>query len=501
MSVPQAPKDVTKRKLGDLSSRQFKILLAALKNSRNSQAQALGERLARNDVRGFKAPHFLRHIHADGTSRSYVVSRTWARGTYGKFRHVLRLGPTHQHLAAKDFRSSSRFSNDMDKIYKRLEATNLENDELERLAYHPRAVAHLLANQTITQAQAQLIESRPSAADSLVLDGTITADQGRSILLNEDYLRHLVLTKRLTPQEKKAVLLTRFVEVPAVANEYELVARAKSPLAAIDKILVDGRILMITEVMDGELQVANLLPPNQSRALVRYVLARVGEHMAQSHAMGVVHRDLKPENILFDLISQNLVPSDFGLGAPLVDGQAKGCVGTPGFAAPELLRNERYTMAVDVFSLGMVAASMALRGDLMPGHGRAMLDAMVDFERVRNLCPKRADGMCDLSRIGPNVDDIDSMRAFASYPEEERAIRLNLHAWYKQDPELATYVFTKMLAIDPAQRDSMAQVAVRFEADPQVVNTTLAKFVPHDRVAGELAIMEAFGAAYLAEEA
>ena len=483
------PVQVDKRKYADMSDKQVKVLINALRGSSHPQAQALGERLKLGDMRGYKAPHFVRHTHADGSKRAYVVSRTWARGTFGKFRHVLELGDVPRHLAAKDFRASSRFLLDLAKIHRRAIGTKLDESELTQLFYNPDVVADFEKKQTLTPTQARDIDENIFYTEALVKDGTLTAAQGYAVLFNEPYVGRLLGAGRLGASEKRGLHLTRFVEPPAVANEYELVMRSQSPLAAIDRVAVDGHILMISKVMDGDLVLAERVTREQVCRLSRHLLARVGHHMAQAHAKGVVHRDLKPSNILFELASQDMVPSDFGLGAPLVEGHASGRVGTPGYAAPELLDEAQYTEAVDVFSLGMVIATMALRADLLPGRGRAMLKAMDDFKRVRAACPKRADGMCDLSGIDVHAES-----------PNERALRLNLHDWYVHDPELATYAFTKLLAVDPGERDSMAQVAARFAPDPKSVTASLTKLVPRDRVAGELAIMEAFSAAYLLED-
>ncbi|MEO3784923.1 serine/threonine-protein kinase [Actinocorallia sp. B10E7] len=79
------------------------------------------------------------------------------------------------------------------------------------------------------------------------------------------------------------------------------------------------------------------------------------------HAAGLVHRDLKPSNVLLSPLGPRVI--DFGI-ARTVDGEGQitrtgAMIGTPAFLAPELLRQEPLTPAVDVFSWGCVVAFAA----------------------------------------------------------------------------------------------------------------------------------------------
>ena len=71
-----------------------------------------------------------------------------------------------------------------------------------------------------------------------------------------------------------------------------------------------------------------------------------------------MHRDLKPENLIF--LSKNndtdIKIADFGLSTQLANGNEKllkRC-GSPGYVAPELLRDEGYNCSADVFSAGVI---------------------------------------------------------------------------------------------------------------------------------------------------
>ncbi|XP_066841269.1 rhodopsin kinase GRK1 isoform X2 [Anser cygnoides] len=80
------------------------------------------------------------------------------------------------------------------------------------------------------------------------------------------------------------------------------------------------------------------------------------EHL---HQHRIVYRDLKPENVLLD-DAGHVRLSDMGLAVELREGQSKtrGYAGTPGFMAPEVLRDEEYDWAVDYFTLGVTLFEM-----------------------------------------------------------------------------------------------------------------------------------------------
>uniref|UniRef100_A0A6S9RXG1 Protein kinase domain-containing protein n=1 Tax=Chrysotila carterae TaxID=13221 RepID=A0A6S9RXG1_CHRCT len=76
------------------------------------------------------------------------------------------------------------------------------------------------------------------------------------------------------------------------------------------------------------------------------------------HKKNIVHRDLKPENILYQSREDNacIKVADFGL-ARMLSGKdlMKTACGTPGYVAPEILKNQGYDSgAVDVWSAGVI---------------------------------------------------------------------------------------------------------------------------------------------------
>ena len=76
----------------------------------------------------------------------------------------------------------------------------------------------------------------------------------------------------------------------------------------------------------------------------------------------IAHRDIKPENLVLRsqssaIHSRNVVLVDFGLAARCKGGgrSLSGAVGSPDFAAPEILKDEQYSSKADMWSCGVLA--------------------------------------------------------------------------------------------------------------------------------------------------
>jgi len=116
--------------------------------------------------------------------------------------------------------------------------------------------------------------------------------------------------------------------------------------------------------------------------------AGLAEALKSMHSSDVTHRDLKPSNILAAADGPKLI--DFGI-ARIAESErltAAGIVvGTPGYIAPEVLRGQAPTPAVDVFALGAVLYH-ATAGHHLYGKGdhqavnRRVLSGMPDLSAI-----------------------------------------------------------------------------------------------------------------------
>lgn len=167
---------------------------------------------------------------------------------------------------------------------------------------------------------------------------------------------------------------------------------AEQPYLVLE--LVEGPTL-------GQACAAGPLAPDR----VAEIGAQLAEALASAHAQDVVHRDVKPGNVLLGTDGRAKL-ADFGIARLLGDTvrhtQTGHAIGTPAFLAPEQVRGDQITTAVDVYSLGLVlletltgeraypgSATEAALARLsrspeipstLPGHWRDLLGAMTATE-------------------------------------------------------------------------------------------------------------------------
>ncbi len=111
---------------------------------------------------------------------------------------------------------------------------------------------------------------------------------------------------------------------------------------------------------------------------------QIAETIETAHASGILHCDIKPENIM--VTDQGFIKVlDFGLArltagpdgtneTVSVASAAAAFAGTPGYMAPEVLREAEPTAQSDIFSLGVVLYEMA--GGRSPFRGRSVADCV-----------------------------------------------------------------------------------------------------------------------------
>jgi hypothetical protein len=175
-------------------------------------------------------------------------------------------------------------------------------------------------------------------------------------------LRHEVAAARRVPRFCTAPLLAGDLDAdpPWVATEY------------IDAPTLDAAVLE-----------QGRLPPG---ALEPFAVG-VAVALREIHRHGVTHRDLKPSNILLSPLGPRVI--DFGI-ARIDDSLTRvtrpgGVVGTPAYMAPEQLRGEVATTAVDIFAWAAVV-SYAANGRPAFGTGDGVMHAIVfDAPDLGNL--------------------------------------------------------------------------------------------------------------------
>ncbi|XP_064629953.1 G protein-coupled receptor kinase 5-like isoform X2 [Lineus longissimus] len=118
--------------------------------------------------------------------------------------------------------------------------------------------------------------------------------------------------------------------------------------------------LVLTIMNGGDLKfhIHNMGNPGFEETRAAFYAAEIALGLAHLHAERIVYRDLKPENILLDDFGHVRI-SDLGLAVEIAEGESiRGRVGTVGYMAPEVVKNEKYTFSPDWWGLGCIIYEM-----------------------------------------------------------------------------------------------------------------------------------------------
>jgi serine/threonine protein kinase len=162
-----------------------------------------------------------------------------------------------------------------------------------------------------------------------------------------------VLRKQLSAGEKGKDFVEQFlrearaaasIEHPNIVRVYEINQHAGWWYIAME--MVSGNSLQEIIKAAGALPASRACP----------IIADAAIALQVAHELGMIHRDIKPSNILVTRNGHGKV-SDFGLvrvddpNDPF-DAYARQSIGTPFYMAPEIIRRETISPAVDIYSLG-----------------------------------------------------------------------------------------------------------------------------------------------------
>ncbi|MGY1408269.1 protein kinase domain-containing protein [Luteimonas sp. A611] len=224
-------------------------------------------------------------------------------------------------------------------------------------------------------------------------------------------------------------------------REAEILARLNHPhiTALVDSgVAEDGTCWLAMPLVEGE-RIDRWCDTHalDARAIVQLSL-QVCSAVAWAHRSLVVHRDLKPSNVLVEA-GGHVRLLDFGIGQFTdVEGERTQTLWralTPGYAAPEQLRGDPPSTAVDVYGLG------ALLHRLLTGRTPQAATDGTDTTRP-SLLVRNADDTYHRHYV-PLKNDLDRvlLKALAEEPEQRYpsagALADDLHRWLDGHPVLA----------------------------------------------------------------
>ena len=155
-----------------------------------------------------------------------------------------------------------------------------------------------------------------------------------------------------------------------------------------------------------------------AESVIRLIITELSNGLKDIHSNNVIHRDLKPENIFIS--SDHLIKiGDFGI-SKILDGTdyAKTFCGTYCYMAPEIIKGEKYSKKVDIWSLGCIIYELCtlnrcfdsnniseLVNKINSGiHGKIDLNYYNDYlQEIIDLCLKKND------KERPNIDRINEL--------------------------------------------------------------------------------------------
>jgi eukaryotic-like serine/threonine-protein kinase len=164
-------------------------------------------------------------------------------------------------------------------------------------------------------------------------------------------------------------------------------------------------------------QLGRLLPPK----VVFDLMARAAEALHYAHSQNVVHRDVKPANLMYDVASDRLKLTDFGI-ARLTDASRTRTgiiLGTPSYMSPEQLSASKVSGQTDLYSLGvtmyhLLTGAPPFQADSIP----RLMDKIVHHRHrpvtdVRDDVPACVDAILDRALAKDPADRYESGKAMA----------------------------------------------------------------------------------------
>ncbi len=141
----------------------------------------------------------------------------------------------------------------------------------------------------------------------------------------------------------------------------------------------DSLYFIMDLMLGGDLKFHLINAHHFSEKRARFYAAQVLLGLEHIHSFNVIYRDLKLENVLLDHHGHCRL-SDLGL-AIVTEKRVKGYAGTPGYTAPEMIANRRYTSSVDIFSFGVMLYRMMCGSKPFKGSTDHELDKAVIHKR------------------------------------------------------------------------------------------------------------------------
>ncbi|KAK6462572.1 kinase-like domain-containing protein [Scheffersomyces coipomensis] len=262
------------------------------------------------------------------------------------------------------------------------------------------------------------------------------------------YLGNQISTKRkIAIKEIKTGLFKDGLDMSAI-REVKYLQELKHPnvIELIDVFSTSNNLNLVLEFLpcDLEVLIKDTSIVFKSSDIKSWLLMTLrGVH--HCHRNFILHRDLKPNNLLLAPDGQ-LKIADFGLARSLgnPNEELSSNVVTRWYRAPELLFGAKhYTVAVDIWSVGIIFAELMLRTPYLPG--KDDIDQLdVTFRALGT----------PTDQIWPNVSNLPQYNALKIYPPPSRQ---ELRNRFSAATDNALDLLILMTQMDPSRRCDSTQ--------------------------------------------
>ncbi|MBK8931511.1 MAG: protein kinase [Chloroflexi bacterium] len=244
----------------------------------------------------------------------------------------------------------------------------------------------------------------------------------------------------------------------------------------------DGLYYMVLEFVHGQslnlyLEQNAPLPIDKVYTICEQIMSAV----QYAHERGIIHRDIKPDNIMIDP-SGTAFLMDFGIAQmTAVPGltQSQTTIGTPLYMAPEQMRSQPITTAVDIYSLGMLIYFMVTNHYPYDSDTPASLMTLKLTEPPIPPSVYVPEIPTSLETIILTALAIDPDKRFASVGHMRRVLEKSLGD--KKSPPEATKILWNLLGIDNYK------ITQAIPAAPRSISR---RFLAHNTILDQPAVIE-----------